>query len=633
MREPLTSTVWTAPPPRFPRPEGAEYRPGPTLSDVLQGGSVLSRGDAGEGVRALQALLNALGAAPPLAVDGLFGPKTQAALQGFQGGLSSGRPNPSGRCDGDTLLTLLGQALGQPPRSSADPGPGSAGAALDDFGRRTEGGAARAPSFGARPAPGQLRAGALQLEDSLRQNRDRVAREAPSPRTAERAESAGDRTAPTPAGPGRPAGGRAPDLSAMVDWAKDRVGQPYVFGKNDCGTMVRDYIKHFGLKPGPGSDNHMMLPKPLDFYGAFEAKDGRLEPMRDRGAVLGKNHQDIAPGMIFGIGELCPMSDCRALGHAPDGTSFNTLYSCSHSGIITKVVREGGRPDGRITDFGFAEMHGSVKGGGPGMTFHDSFAAWAGSKSRSDFHHAFVYAPPAAATGAPAEPAPGAPASSPGGSSPSRREQIDRVWAREAGGTYRGLVEWDETEAFPSLGPFHNTWDNPAAGAAGRAGGNSFSDFLRFAAARGAEIPSAARDQDGAVLDRSPWSSKAEMERDPQRLDALRRWLSDPHVQDLQLSFAEDRLGRLAKDLGPEAQRAYQQIAAQGATDLLVDLVNFKGEGAVRGTLARFSGEGEVRRAVAEAAWQTLQATRSSRDLGLYGAGWRNRLEGYWRES
>lgn len=613
------STVWTAPPPRFPRPERAHYQPAPSWEAVLQGGQVLARGHAGESVRALQGLLNALGATPPLAEDGLFGPKTQAALQRAEGG-GAGTP---GGCDAGTLLTLLERALGRP-QSPLDPGPSGA---ADDYGRRMEGRAPRAPAFDVAPAPGQLRAGALQLGDHLRQNRERAAREARPPQATE----------PRPTPTATPSGGaptRAPELSAMVDWAKDRVGQPYVFGKNDCGTMVRDYIKHFGLKPGPGSDNHMMLPQPLDFYGAFEAKDGRLEPMRDRGAALGKNHHDIAPGMIFGIGELCPMSDCRALGHAPDGTSFNTLYSCSHSGLITKVVREGGRPDGRVTDFGFAEMHGSVRGGGPGMTFHDSFAAWANTKSRSDFQHAFVYAPPAAVVGETpaAEAQPSTSRAGQGGPGPSRREQIARVWDREAGGSYRGLVEWDETEAFPSLGPFHNTWDNPAAGEAGRAGGNSFRDFLRFAQARGADIPGAARDQGGALLDRSPWASKAEMDADPGRVDALRRWLSDPQVQDLQLRFAEERLGRLAKDLGPEAQRAYQQIAENGATDLLVDLVNFKGEGAVRGTLARFRPEGDVPRAVAEAAWQTLEATRSSRDLRLYGAGWRNRLEGYWRQ-
>ncbi len=614
------SAIYAAPT-SHTRAERSEYSPGPTLMDVLRGGGVLSRGDAGEGVRTLQALLNLLGASPPLAEDGLFGPKTQAALSGAQGGLGAGAG--AERCGPETLRALLRLALGA-----------TAGAPLDDYRRQSEGGAARAPEFGVRPGPGERSAGSLQLEDTLRRNRERAERERPPPRAIEGPEPAEPRPPRSlerqaPPQPTRPSDGPlaspaaepgAAGLSSMVDWAKNRVGQPYVFGKNDCGTMVRDYIKHFGLTPGPGSDNHMMLPKPLDFYGAFEAKDGQLQPLRDRGGILGKNHQDVAPGMIFGIGELCPMSDCRALGHAPDGTSFDTLYSCSHSGIITNVVREGGR----VTDFGFAEMHGSVKGGGPGMTFHDSFAAWAASKSRSDFKHAFVYAPPGGSTAA--EPSPGA-------LSPERRRQVDAVWAREAGGTFNGLVEWDPTEAFPSLGPFHTTWDNPAAGQAGRAGGNSFSSFLHFAAERGAVVPPEARDDRGNILERSPWTSKAEMDRDPGRVNGLRRWLNDPQVQDLQLAFAEDRLSRLAKGLGPQAEQAYAQIAARGATDLLVDLVNFKGEGAVRGTLARFRGEGEVRRAVADAAWETLTATRSSRDLAQYGAGWKNRLEGYWKES
>jgi hypothetical protein len=56
----------------------------PTLSQVRSGEGVMQRGMGGADVRELQKLLNAQGAQPPLALDGKFGPKTEAALKAFQ---------------------------------------------------------------------------------------------------------------------------------------------------------------------------------------------------------------------------------------------------------------------------------------------------------------------------------------------------------------------------------------------------------------------------------------------------------------------------------------------------------------------------------------------------------------------
>jgi peptidoglycan hydrolase-like protein with peptidoglycan-binding domain len=73
-----------APPPsETERP--ARYTPGPSLEAVDGGGAVLRFGHRGAGVREAQAMLNdALPDAPKLAVDGLFGPKTRAAVRDFQ---------------------------------------------------------------------------------------------------------------------------------------------------------------------------------------------------------------------------------------------------------------------------------------------------------------------------------------------------------------------------------------------------------------------------------------------------------------------------------------------------------------------------------------------------------------------
>jgi peptidoglycan hydrolase-like protein with peptidoglycan-binding domain len=56
----------------------------PSLAQVRQGEGVMQRGMGGTDVREMQRMLNAQGANPPLALDGKFGPKTEAALKSFQ---------------------------------------------------------------------------------------------------------------------------------------------------------------------------------------------------------------------------------------------------------------------------------------------------------------------------------------------------------------------------------------------------------------------------------------------------------------------------------------------------------------------------------------------------------------------
>jgi hypothetical protein len=58
----------------------ARYQPGPTIAEV-QSDRTLRRGHSGDGVLELQRALNAAGIQPPLVLDGLFGPKTEAALR------------------------------------------------------------------------------------------------------------------------------------------------------------------------------------------------------------------------------------------------------------------------------------------------------------------------------------------------------------------------------------------------------------------------------------------------------------------------------------------------------------------------------------------------------------------------
>jgi peptidoglycan hydrolase-like protein with peptidoglycan-binding domain len=64
-------------------PAPKRYTQGPSIEQVAAG-APLKIGQKGESVRWLQEQLNAAGANPPLAVDGMMGPKTEAALKAFQ---------------------------------------------------------------------------------------------------------------------------------------------------------------------------------------------------------------------------------------------------------------------------------------------------------------------------------------------------------------------------------------------------------------------------------------------------------------------------------------------------------------------------------------------------------------------
>ncbi len=77
--------------------KSSNYSPGPNSLNEVAGGATLSRGQSGPAVLDLQRKLNAAGMQPPLAEDGLFGPKTKAAVRAFQ---RSNSVNPSLSPDG-----------------------------------------------------------------------------------------------------------------------------------------------------------------------------------------------------------------------------------------------------------------------------------------------------------------------------------------------------------------------------------------------------------------------------------------------------------------------------------------------------------------------------------------------------
>jgi peptidoglycan hydrolase-like protein with peptidoglycan-binding domain len=109
------------------------YPEGPSLAEVARGAGTLTINQGGEGVRELQEKLNALGAQPPLEVDGKLGPKTFAALRAQQRALGL---DDTGVLDAATLAAIeraprpAGGGPGQVPGGGPAPAtPGEVGPA------------------------------------------------------------------------------------------------------------------------------------------------------------------------------------------------------------------------------------------------------------------------------------------------------------------------------------------------------------------------------------------------------------------------------------------------------------------------------------------------------------------------
>lgn len=168
-----------------------------------------------------------------------------------------------------------------------------------------------------------------------------------------------------------------------------------------------------------------------------------------------------------------------------------------------------------------------------------------------------------------------------------------KIWQNECGGTIAGLTSWNAGETFASLGIGHFIWY--PAGARGPFE-ESFPQFVRYAAKRGAKLPKLLLGRKEAAC---PWNSRAEFREaeSSANLKQLRIFLTD--TIDFQADFMVARLREaLPKMLtaAPPADRAkiqeqFERVAssAQGCY-ALIDYVNFKGEGVL--LTERYGGRG-----------------------------------------
>ena len=155
-----------------------------------------------------------------------------------------------------------------------------------------------------------------------------------------------------------------------------------------------------------------------------------------------------------------------------------------------------------------------------------------------------------------------------------------RLWKNECAGTVEGLTSWNAGEDFASLGIGHYIW-YPR----GKRGPfeESFPELLRFLATESVDLPAWLRGADAC-----PWNSREEFNRDRkgERLTALREMLARTVAQ--QARFSANRLeAALPKMLAASAPTArervkkqfYRVAASPNGAYVLVDYVNFKGEG------------------------------------------------------
>ncbi len=223
-----------------------------------------------------------------------------------------------------------------------------------------------------------------------------------------------------------------------------------------------------------------------------------------------------------------------------------------------------------------------------------------------------------------------------------------KIWMNESGGTVDGLTQWNDAEAFPSLGIGHFIWY--PAGYNGPFT-ESFPQFISYAISRGANPPAVARQR------HSPWRSKAQFTAAFRgaEMNGLRTWLAgNVSLQtDFIIAKSQRALGKIlaATPAGQRAQvkRNYQKVSTtSNGTYALIDYVNFKGEGT--NPRERYKGQGwglawvlrEMRDVpagqaaageFAEAAKRCLgrRIANASKNESRWRAGWFNRCDTYKR--
>lgn len=172
-----------------------------------------------------------------------------------------------------------------------------------------------------------------------------------------------------------------------------------------------------------------------------------------------------------------------------------------------------------------------------------------------------------------------------------------QVFRNECASRESCLVHWNEGEAFPSLGIGHFIWypegvDEPFT--------ESFPDLVRFMVGEGARLPDwlAELHRPGGQRFYAPWPDRAVFletrEHDP-GVAGLQRFLANQKGLQAEFLFrraqaALERVIEAAEDPVAVRQRIKALAETPGGVYVLIDYVNFKGEGLA--VSERYHGEG-----------------------------------------
>jgi hypothetical protein len=166
-----------------------------------------------------------------------------------------------------------------------------------------------------------------------------------------------------------------------------------------------------------------------------------------------------------------------------------------------------------------------------------------------------------------------------------------KIWLNECAGTVEGLTSWNQGENFGSFGIAHFIWFPQDVEAPFE---ESFPNLVAYIKQSGAKIP------EWLLLAKDcPWNSREEFmaQRESEKMKSLRFFLRDTIA--LQAQFAAQRLSKalpkMTATLDPQQtqhlEKQFRRLAiTKGGTYLLMDYVNFKGEGVKESE--RYQGEG-----------------------------------------
>lgn len=163
-----------------------------------------------------------------------------------------------------------------------------------------------------------------------------------------------------------------------------------------------------------------------------------------------------------------------------------------------------------------------------------------------------------------------------------------KIWSNESGGTFSGMLSWNEGEDFASLGIGHFVW-RPQHGNASTS--DDFFQLLSYMKKRGVKVPAWLRDENDAMY--CPWHNRKEFmsaltTHSPQILDLQQLVLNTIPIQaEFIINRLELTLPKLLASVSPEerpyiCRTFYSLTSTPQGIYVLADYLNFKGSGAVK---------------------------------------------------